>query len=116
MTQTPQTQSKLQASAGRRDRAPVAQRVLIVGLDGATFDVLDPMMEAGRMPRLAEFISGGVAGILRSTTPPITPAAWTTFMTGKGPGVHGIIDFERYDVRTNQLSFNTTLRLGSTCR
>ncbi|MHC4063766.1 MAG: alkaline phosphatase family protein [Planctomycetota bacterium] len=86
--------------------------MLIVGLDGATFDVLDPMMEAGRMPRLAEFISGGVAGILRSTTPPITPAAWTTFMTGKGPGVHGIIDFERYDVRTNQLSFNTTLRLG----
>jgi predicted AlkP superfamily phosphohydrolase/phosphomutase len=44
--------------------------------------------------------------------PPITPAAWTTFMTGKSPGVHGIIDFERYDVRTNRLTFNTTNALA----
>jgi len=98
-------------SAIRRDRAGIAQRLLIIGLDGATFDVLRPMMQAGRMPRFAEFIERSSSGILRSTTPPITPAAWTTFMTGKGPGVHGILDFERYDVRTNRLSFNSSLRL-----
>jgi predicted AlkP superfamily phosphohydrolase/phosphomutase len=91
-----------------RDLPAVAERVLIIGLDGATWDVLDPLMGRGVMPHLQGLVQGGTSGILRSTVPPITPAAWTTFMTGKNPGTHGIIDFERYDVRTHKLSFNTT--------
>jgi predicted AlkP superfamily phosphohydrolase/phosphomutase len=91
-----------------RDLPAVAERVLIIGLDGATWDVLGPLMERGLMPHLQGLVRGGTSGVLRSTIPPITPAAWTTFMTGKGPGTHGIIDFERYDVRTHKLSFNTT--------
>lgn len=94
-----------------RDLAALAGRVLIIGLDGATFDVLNPLMAAGRMPHLADLIATGTAGILDSTKPPITPAAWTTFMTGKGPGRHGIIDFEKYDVQSNQLSFNSTYEI-----
>jgi predicted AlkP superfamily phosphohydrolase/phosphomutase len=86
----------------------VARKVLIIGLDGATFDILNPLMDAGHMPHLRQLVSGGTSGILESTKPPITPAAWTTFMTGKGPGRHGIIDFEKYDVHTNTLSFNHT--------
>ena len=88
-----------------------ARRVLIIGLDGATFDVLDPLMAEGRLPRLAEAVASGCRGPLRSTTPPITPAAWTTFLTGRQPGSHGIIDFERYDWRTNKLSLNSTRSL-----
>ncbi len=91
---------------------PTTQRVLVIGLDGVTFDILDPLMEAGKMPRLRAAIARGVSGVLHSTTPPITPAAWTTFLTGKQPGTHGIIDFERYDPITNKLSFNTTGCLG----
>ena len=53
----------------------------------------------------------GVSGILHSTKPPITPAAWTTFMTGKGPGLHGIVDFEKYHVATHELSFNSTYEI-----
>lgn len=87
---------------------PAAERLLIIGLDGATFDVLDPLMAEGRMPRLKEAVASGASGVLRSTTPPITPSAWTTFLTGKQPGSHGIIDFERYDVHTNRLRFNST--------
>lgn len=83
-------------------------KLLIIGLDGATFDVLGPLMDEGRMPRLQQAVDAGASGILRSTTPPITPAAWTTFLTGKHPGSHGIIDFERYDPQTNKLSFNST--------
>lgn len=94
----------------RRAKA-LADRLLIIGLDGATFDVLNPMMEAGRMPALKRFIAAGVSGILNSTRPPITPAAWTTFMTGKGPGRHGIIDFEKYEVATHTLSFNSTFEI-----
>ncbi len=60
------------------------------------------------MPRLKQAIASGTSGVLRSTTPPITPAAWTTFLTGRQPGSHGIIDFERYDPATNKLRFNST--------
>ena len=89
----------------------ITERILIVGLDGATFDVLEPMMDLGLMPALKQLIETGASGILRSTRPPITPAAWTTFMTGKGPGRHGVLDFERYDPETNTLSFNSTIQI-----
>jgi len=95
----------------RREVEALARRVLIVGLDGATFDVLNPLMEAGYMPNLRRLVETGTSGILESTKPPITPAAWTTFMTGKGPGRHGIVDFEKYDVATNTLSFNSTYEI-----
>src|SRR5262249_16482210 len=82
------------------------RRVLIIGLDGATFDVLDPMIDRGLMPNLKRLVAEGSAGPLESTKPPIPPAAWTTFMTGKGPGRHGIVDFLRYDPSADRLSFN----------
>lgn len=106
-------QSSVQSAqaAPERPLPSVAERVLLVGLDGATFDVLNPMMQQGRMPNLKRFIEGGVSGVLRSTKPPITPAAWTTFMTGKGPGRHGILDFERYDAFAHHLSFNSTYEI-----
>ncbi len=91
--------------------ASSAGRMLIIGLDGATFDILRPMMAAGRMPHLAALITEGTSGVLNSTVPPITPAAWTTFMTGKGPGRHGIIDFERYDATTGKMAFNSTYEI-----
>lgn len=94
-----------------RETQPLAKRVLVVGLDGATFDIIKPLMNQGRMPNLERLIETGTSGILESTKPPITPAAWTTFMTGKGPGRHGIVDFEKYDVRTNQLTFNSTYEI-----
>lgn len=100
-----------QTNAGSRDFPSAAQRILIIGLDGATFDVLNPLMAEGRMPRLKDLVDRGASGPLRSTTPPITPAAWTTFLTGKTPGRHGILDFERYDPLSNRLSFNSTYSL-----
>lgn len=84
----------------------------MVGLDGATYDVLTPLMQQGRMPHLKALMDDGVWGPLESTRPPITPAAWTTFMTGKGPGKHGIIDFLRYEPTTNQLIFNNNQKIS----
>jgi predicted AlkP superfamily phosphohydrolase/phosphomutase len=83
----------------------------MIGLDGATFDVLEPLMEQGVMPNLKSLVETGTSGRLESTKPPITPAAWTTFMTGKGPGRHGIIDFLRYDPLTNRLCFNDNQKI-----
>jgi predicted AlkP superfamily phosphohydrolase/phosphomutase len=79
-----------------RDEAPVP-KVLLIGLDGATFDLLDPWMEAGHLPRLKALRDGGVSGRLLSVVPPLSPPAWTTAVTGVNPGRHGIFDFFRLD-------------------
>jgi predicted AlkP superfamily phosphohydrolase/phosphomutase len=67
--------------------------LLLVGIDGATFDLLGPWLAAGYLPAMARLRERGVSGALASTTPPVTPAAWATFMTGMNPGKHGIFDF-----------------------
>ncbi len=70
-----------------------AYRVLVLGLDGATFDLMLPWMEQGHLPWLAKLARSGVRSPLESTIPPITPCAWSSFMTGKNPGKHGLFDF-----------------------
>ncbi|HKP88128.1 MAG TPA: alkaline phosphatase family protein [Blastocatellia bacterium] len=71
----------------------MSKKVLFIGLDGSTFDVLDPLMKRGLMPRLEGFINEGVRGLLETTIPPITPTAWVSWMTGKNPGKHGVFEF-----------------------
>lgn len=68
-------------------------KAVIIGLDAATWDLLGPWMEQGLMPNLARLRSSGVSGKLESARPPITPPAWTSLMTGKNPGKHGIFNF-----------------------
>jgi len=85
--------------------------ILIVGLDGATWQILDPLLAAGDMPTLARLRDGGAWGVVRSVVPPITPAAWSSFMTGKLPSKHGIYDFRVYDPRTRRDSFVTSRAL-----
>ena len=72
---------------------PKPNSTVLIGLDGATFTVLDPLIEAGHMPCLGEILSQGVRAELYSTVPPTTPPAWTTIMTGRSPANHGIFDF-----------------------
>jgi predicted AlkP superfamily phosphohydrolase/phosphomutase len=64
-----------------------------IGLDGATFSILDGLMEDGTMPALSRLAADGVRADLLSTPNPLTPAAWTSMMTGCNPGRHGIYDF-----------------------
>lgn len=71
----------------------MSKKVLFIGLDGATFDVLNPLIDRGLMPRLKQFIDQGVHGPLETTIPPITPTAWVSWMTGKNPGKHGVFEF-----------------------
>lgn len=70
-------------------------RVLVVGLDGATFKLIRPLAAAGRLPTLARLTHEGASGTLRSIVPPHTAAAWTTMMTGVNPGRHGVTGFEQ---------------------
>ena len=70
-------------------------KLLIVGLDGATLDLIRPWAADGQLPALAQLMQSGVTGTLESTLPPVTSPAWPTFMTGKNPGRHGVFDFIR---------------------
>src|SRR5256886_3526753 len=68
-------------------------KVVIIGLDAATWTLIRPWMAEGGMPNLAKLMKEGVSGAFRSILPPITPPAWTSFMTGKNPGKHGVFHF-----------------------
>lgn len=78
-------------------------RVLLIGIDGATFAVLDPLMRDGAMPVLRRLTQAGARATLRSTVPALTPPAWTSLVTGRGPGSHGIFDFFRKDQASSPL-------------
>jgi predicted AlkP superfamily phosphohydrolase/phosphomutase len=72
-------------------------KVLLIGLDGATFSVLDPLVERGVMPFVGRLMAEGARARLRTIVPPLTPPAWTSLMTGRSPGHHGVFDFFRMD-------------------
>src|SRR6266704_516865 len=79
------------------DLEKMGTKVLVIGLDGATPELVDRWVEEGKLPNLEKIMKQGVYGKLRSVYPPISPAAWTTFATGYNPGKHGVYDFRDYD-------------------
>ncbi len=89
--------------------------LLVLGLDGATFDAIDPLARAGLLPSLSAWRERGVALPLASTTPPMSFPAWSTFATGLDPGEHGLFDFTQKVPGAYQIRFaNATHRLGAT--
>lgn len=75
----------------------VHRRVLVLGLDGATFDLLDPLMRAGDLPFLRSISDTGLRSTLTSVFPPKTIPAWYSFATGQDPGGLGIFGFTEPD-------------------
>jgi predicted AlkP superfamily phosphohydrolase/phosphomutase len=69
------------------------KRTLFVGLDAACWEYLDPLLLAGRLPTVARLMNNGSWGTLDSTLPAQTPTAWSSIITGKNPGKHGVFDF-----------------------
>jgi len=68
-------------------------KVICIGLDGATFDLIKPFIAQGKLPTFKKLMDSGAFSELRSTVPPVTASAWSSFMTGKNPGAHGLFDF-----------------------
>jgi len=68
-------------------------RVLIIGLDGATWNIIKPLVDEGKLPTFRELMSNGVWGKLESTIPPVTGPSWVSFATGMNPGKTGVFDF-----------------------
>ncbi len=70
-------------------------RLIILGLDGATFDLISPWAEQGKLPHTARLMQEGCWGPLRTVIPPSTAVAWNSFASGKGPARHGLFEFMR---------------------
>lgn len=69
--------------------------LLVIGFDGADYQLIQELAEEDKLPNIQKLMDSGTYGELESTQIPITPSAWTSFMTGKNPGKHGIFDFTK---------------------
>ncbi len=95
------TRNLLRSDYASRVR-PTGIRLLLIGLDAAGWQMIDPLMAAGRLPNLKRLIESGASARLRSYNPMISPMLWTTVATGKGPDLHGIADFSMVDVKSGE--------------
>lgn len=84
-------------------------KVVIIGLDGATFDLITPWVKEGRLPVLARLMQEGASGNLKSTIPFNSAVAWSSFITGKNPGKHGIFDFRYRSQNSYDMKFINSL-------
>jgi Tfp pilus assembly protein PilF/arylsulfatase A-like enzyme len=86
-------QGGVAAAPGQTAEQRPGGRVLFVGLDGADWNIIDPLVASGRLPTLARLAREGVRARLRTITPMLSPVIWTSIATGVVPARHGILDF-----------------------
>ena len=79
-------------------------KIYIIGLDGASYPMINFWMERGHMPNLKKLMQQGISGDLMSCEPPMTGPAWNTFSTGCNPGKHSIYDFMTITKRPGKYS------------
>lgn len=80
-------------SAAAREPVRGGRRIVLVGLDGADWTAIDPLVKAGKLPTFARLRASGRTGLLVATPPLLSPIVWTTIATGRSPEDHGILDF-----------------------
>ncbi len=88
-------------------------KVLVLGLDGADYDVVCELLAAGRLPTIGRIAREGAFGPLRSTIPAVTPTAWSSFLTGLNPAGHGIFNFSTNPNRSPQRIESAASRAGA---
>ncbi len=72
---------------------PIDRTVVLIGVDAFDWRVIDPLVQAGRMPNLEALVARGARAHLRTLRPILSPVVWTSIATGAGPARHGIVDF-----------------------
>ena len=82
------------------------RKALLLGIDGMSGGLLERYIAEGRMPNAARLIQSGSLARLETTHPPLSPVAWSSFITGAGPETHGIYDFVTRDPTTYTAQFS----------
>jgi Flp pilus assembly protein TadD len=78
------------------------RKIVFIGVDGAEWQIINPLIKAGALPNLKRIVEGGAFGPLRSLEPMLSPLIWTTMATGKLPEEHGILNFTVDDPQTGK--------------
>ena len=76
--------------------------VVLVGVDGADWQVMKPLVAAGKLPNFAGLMARGAHGSLETIEPILSPIIWTTIATGRKPEEHGITWFMETDAKTGK--------------
>lgn len=82
-------------------------KIIVIGLDGATWDLIKPLADAGELPTFKKLMEEGAWGDLESTVPPVTFPAWESMFTGTNPGKLGVYGFVHVDVKKHSFNINT---------
>jgi predicted AlkP superfamily phosphohydrolase/phosphomutase len=99
---------------GRRAR-PLIRRLIVIGFDGQEPALTDRYLKDGKLPNFAALAKAGCYHRLKTTNPPVSPVAWSSFSTGTNPGRHNIFDFLDRD-RRSYLPLLSSTRIGSADR
>ncbi len=86
------------------------RRVIIYGMDSATFKLMNPLLKAGKLPNINKIISNGSHGVLESVVGCTSASGWATFMTGKNPGKHGIFDWSKQKGYEYDVNYSTDIK------
>jgi len=78
---------------------------VVVGLDGAGFELIEPWIEAGHLPNVERIVETGRHGDLQSVLPPVTSPNWKAYATGRNPGQFGIFWWENVDVTNRRVYY-----------
>jgi predicted AlkP superfamily phosphohydrolase/phosphomutase/tetratricopeptide (TPR) repeat protein len=74
---------------------PISRKLLLIGWDAADWQMIHPLLDAGRLPNLSRLVDSGVMGHLLTLQPVLSPILWTSIATGKRAyqhGVHGFVE------------------------
>ena len=88
-------------------------KVLVIGLDGGTWNIIEPLVKEGKLPTIAKLMEEGVHGDLESAIPHITFPAWKCYSTGKNPGKLGVYWFTGVDIEKQKIIFNNSTSFKS---
>ncbi len=91
------------------------KKVVILGLDGVSYTLLHDFMKKGYMPNLASIVKDGTLTQLQTTIPDLSAVAWTSFLTGKDPGGHGIFGFTHINPRTYEVYATNSTHIMCGC-
>jgi len=85
------------------------KKIFILGLDGLTWDIIKPLIKNGKLPCFEMLLNEGCHAELESCYPPFSPPAWTSIVTGKNPGKHGIFDFQKISPNFEKTTLTTSI-------
>jgi predicted AlkP superfamily phosphohydrolase/phosphomutase len=89
------------------------RKVIVIGIDGGTLDLVLPWIDEGKLPVMGKLIGEGAHGELESVIPPLTGPAWVSFMTGVNPGKHGVYDFMKPGMESINLINYDSIRIAT---